>query len=244
MIEVSKAELYSVMSCDEFNRILNSDKVLDALEMELDDRGNELLQFAQITGNEVYISGVKIYPLTAALWTMLFIMGNAYACRSEVKEADIEQMLYMLHIGAVTRCGTPDEISSKAKYFFKNKKLKHEEVGADLYELIYSAFKPLELLPQSSSGGGNPKYDCDWMVRIASVAAQTANCTFTHAAQVMPLALACSLYVQHYRTETGEKCERRTSDEISKQMFERTIELGKEFYCAKKGIEAGSVKWL
>lgn len=245
MIEVTKKELYALMATEEFSKILDADPVLDEFEKELENSNDELLQFVQLTGNDIYIDNVKIKPLTAAMWTLLFLNGNRFVIHGEEPEIeDIEFFFYVLGGNAIGVGENFDKMKEKARKFGRKHIRDYFETGADLAEIAYSAFYPLTLLPSADGGSKFVKYDCDWLVRIATAAAKQSNQTVEYCMNEMPLALASALYVQHMRDLTGEAYQRRTSAEIGKLQMERCHELGRQFYCDKNGLKLEEVKWL
>lgn len=246
MIKVSKLELQTLMNSDEFSRVLDNDPVLNELEAELEHANDELLQFVQLTGNCIYIDGVRLRPLTPALWTMLYLMKcNFMTGVHEVGHDDIDLMLYALSHNILTAGGDFADIRKKAAEFGKRHIRDYDETGTDLAEVILNAFYPLTLLKaQGASGSKFEKYDCDWLVTLAAIAAKYSGRTIEYCMKEMPLALCWSLYVQHRREVTGEAYSRRTSVEIGKAQFERTFELGKIFYCEKNNLKMDDVVWL
>ena len=138
-------------------------------------------------------------------------------------------MLYLLHNGIHS---IDNDIIDKAHGFCASHGVDYRTAEADLKTLIYLSFRPLEMIPTSTSNqsGEKARYDADWLTHLASVVCPLTGKTSDAVIYDMSLT-ECYYYCIHKARETdvAGNIRRRNSDEVNELIYKRTMDLGKEY---------------
>lgn len=217
----------------EFQELISKDPVLDELDRERINREDEFFSVCEFLGSPLLVGGLPIQPITPAIWSFLWSIGNAYAFRGpKVIEWDTDIFLRLLNAGFRGITGTKDEILRESKGFCRANGADPEAAEADLFDLIQKAFRPLAMLPASMIRNPSepPAFDADWLLNISSIAAQRANMPIREAAFNLPLSTCFYLWIGKLReNDLNNSIRPRTSEELAKEYYLRVEELGKTF---------------
>ena len=217
----------------EFAALFADDPELNRLELLRYDESEELLLLSGAMHFEFQIGRVPVHPLTAATWSFLWMLGNAYARNTRVSETDKDVFLYLLsHDPRRLPCRI-HEIPGAASGFGKASGLAPGDLHQGIIRMIRTAFRPLGMLPLTETEGG--RYDTVWLAGIAALAARESNCTLEYCKFTMSLGEVCALYVDCYRRNTPDKCiGYHGNEEIDRKILQRTRELQQQFLNRKK----------
>lgn len=227
MSEIDK--ILPVMLDDEFAKILTNDPVLNELEKLKFNEKDQFLELMILLNNQVKICGVEVNAITPAIWSFLYAIKSPFVIRDKkIKNLDIDVLMYILHRG-INRIS--DNLFAVANGFCKSKNLNYFVVEKDLLDLIRLAFRAVEMFPAGQANGEQPAFNADWLTRIVSMACQVTNETATNIMLKMPLT-ACLYYVAQYarKNDIHNTIKRRNSAEIDAAIYERTFQLGKQYY--------------
>lgn len=222
-------DMIHAMMDDEFHKILENDPVLDALEKEKYNAKDEYFALMQILNPVYMISGIPCSYITPAIWAYMWSIGNAYTQSGgkEITENDTDMMMYVLHHGITS---IDDDYVLKSARFCELHGISYIEARLDILQMIYIAFRPLEMIPSSGSGD-NPMYDADWLTKVVSVACQMTNRASNDIMYNMSLTECYYYYIQYMRrNDYNNEYKRRNSAEIVKASWDRTMELGREYW--------------
>ena len=222
-------KMMRMMLEEDFQQILKDDPVLDELEKAKYDPQSSFFELMMILSKTFTVSGVVVSCITPAIWSYLYAIGSPYATGEECHEIDTDIMLYILHNGI--HCIDSD-IIDKAHGFCASHGVDHKTAEADLKTLIYLSFRPLEMIPTSTSSqsGGKARYDADWMTHLASVVCPLTGKTSDDVIYDMSLTECYYYCIQKAReTDVSGNIRRRNSSEVNALIYKRTMELGEEY---------------
>ena len=95
--------------------------------------------------------------------------------------------------------------------------------------MIKLAFRPLEMFPAIKAE--EVRFNVDWLTRIVSMVCQMTNKSSDDVMLNMSLTEAFSYVVQYCRKDDVKyQIKRRNSDEVNREMYLRTLELGIKYY--------------
>lgn len=211
----------------EFQKLLADDPVLKSLDESKIDYDVEGLLLWDALGGITDILGLKVSPITPAIWSNLWLLRHPLATGGKPSFLDVCVAIYMLtHSFAETAGG---DLAKRAEQYAKEKGLTPEiapDVWAELVEMVNRTESPLKMLPQTHSGG-EPVYDTDWLLSVCSVAAAEAGITLRDAALNFPLSAVYGLMVVRARkANPSARYERHTPEWISKATLARVNEIG------------------
>ena len=236
---ITPEKLKALNSDPEFRAAFESDPELNRLEKRKYDERAEFLLLAGILHYRFAIGEIPLGALTPAKWSFLYFAENAYTRHNaSAGTADMDLFLYILsHSLRALRCA-PHEIPAKASGYTAASGLSPEKVHEGILGIIRGAFLPLEMLPrQQEENDGEIRYDGEWLVRIASLAARESGCSIEYCKFKMSLGEACSLFVDHQRRNSAPdyamRIRRRSDAETSREILHRTRELQIEFLSRK-----------
>lgn len=214
------------MQDDAFAEIISNDPILQELEKEKFNHTDQFFQLMMMLSKVFTINGVTVSCITPAIWSWLYCTKNAYAIRETPSQIDTDIFLYILHNGIKN---LDDDYISAAAGFCEKNSIDYIEAQADLVNMIYLSFRPLEML----SGGGSqqPRFNADWLTQIVSVVAPLTGKKSDEIIFDMSLTQCFYYAVQMARKSDVEgRIKRRNSDEINAAIYQRTFELGTEYY--------------
>ena len=230
-------EVMRAMLDEGFQQILKDDPILDELEKAKYDAQSSFFELMMILSKTFTVSGVVVSCITPAIWAYLYAIGSPYATGEECHEIDTDIMLYLLHNGIHS---IDSDIIDKANGFCASHNIDYRTAEADLKTLIYLSFRPLEMVPVSTSNqsGEKARYDADWLTHLASVVCPLVGKTSDEVIYDMSLT-ECYYYCIHKARETdvAGNIRRRNSDEVNELIYRRTMELGEEYV---KRIDGGA----
>jgi hypothetical protein len=217
-------------SSAEFQALIASDSVLAELDASRIDYALEGLLLWDAIGGLTEICGMKVSPITPAIWSNLWLLRNPLATGKKPEFQDVCEAVYMLtHSVADTAA---EDFAERAKKYAEEVSLTPEiapDVWGELCGMVKTAFSPLKMLPQTQ-GNGEPVFDADWLLSVCSVVANEAGITLRDAALNFPLSSAFGLMVIRARkANPGATYSKHTPEWIEKRVMERVHELGEAF---------------
>lgn len=230
-------KMMRAMLDEEFQTVLKNDPVLDELEKAKYDAQSSFFELMMILSKTFTVSGVVVSCITPAIWAYLYAIGSPYATGEECHEIDTDIMLYLLHNGIHS---IDSDIIENANGFCSSHDIDPKTAEADLKTLIYLSFRPLEMIPVSSSNqsGEKARYDADWLTHLASVVCPLTGKTSDEVIYDMSLTECYYYLIQKAReTDVAGNIRRRNSDEVNELIYKRTMELGEEY---AKSVDGGA----
>ena len=219
-------EIMLAMQDDAFAEIISNDPILQELEKEKFNHTDQFFQLMMILSKVFKINGVTVSCITPAIWSWLYCTKNAYAIRETPSQIDTDIFLYILHNGIKN---IDDDYISAAAGFCEKNGIDYIEAQADLVNMIYLSFRPLEMLSGSSTD--QPRFNADWLTQIVSVVAPLTGKKSDEIIFDMSLTQCFYYAVQMARKSDVEgRIKRRNSDEINAAIYQRTFQLGTEYY--------------
>ena len=216
---------------DQFQVIIQNDEVLNDLEKQKNDKTDEFFQLMSIISKTFFIDGVACSVITPAIWSFLYCLGNAYAKQDrEIEKIDTDVFIYLLHNGIIK---ADENIITNASGFCASKKIDYEVAKEDLKNLIYIAFRPLEMLSDlpSSDEQQEIRFNADWLTKVVSVVAPLTNLTVNDIIYNLSLTQCFYYYIQQARkADVKHTIKRKNSDEINKMIYQRTMQLGQKYF--------------
>lgn len=222
-------KMMRAMLDEEFQQILKNDPILDELEKAKYDAQSSFFELMMILSKTFTVSGVVVSCITPAIWAYLYAIASPYATGEECHEIDTDIMLYLLHNGIHS---IDNDLIDKADGFCSSHGLDYRTAEADLKTLIYLSFRPLEMIPTTSSNqnGEKARYDADWLTHLASVVCPLTGKSSDEVIYDMSLTECYYYCIQKAReTDVAGNIRRRNSDEVNELIYRRTMELGKEY---------------
>ena len=225
-------QLIEVQADGRFDAVLDGDEILDALEAEKYNRFDEFAALTAVLGGRFSISGssVDFEPITPAVWSILWMIENAFATGEHPSELDADLLLYLLHTGLDE---LPDlaVLPDIASGFCRRNGIDPDDAVYSSKQMIAVAFRPAEMLSACRSAGEEVRFDADWLTGIASVVCRETNFDADHVIFKLPLASCFYYCVQAARRHDTKHCiRRRSSSELSKEIYQRTMTLAEKFY--------------
>lgn len=221
-------DVFLAMQDDDFQEILQSDEILRDLQSEKNSTKDQYFQLMGAISKRFIVCGLRIIPITPVMWCFLYCIGNAFVKReNKITEKDIDIFLYLLHNGMQS---ISDDLYTKAHEFCKRNNIDYSIATQEIIEQIKLAFRPVEMLPRSVSGE-QPRFNLDWLTQLCSMVCEMTNKTSDQIMFNMSLNQAYSYVIQYCRrNDLKKQIRRRNSDEINVAIYQRTLELGKEYY--------------
>jgi hypothetical protein len=211
----------------EFQKLIADDPVLKELDDSKIDFDLEGLLLWDALGGFTEICGMKVSPLTPAIYSNLWLMRHPLATGGKPRYHDVCTAVFMLTHSFAESAG--DDFGKRAEKYAAEISLTPEiapDVWRELVGMVERAEFPLKMLPQTHSGG-EPVYDADWLLSVCSVAAAEAGITLRDAALNLPLSVVYGLMVVRARKANPSASYRKHTPEwISKATLARVNELG------------------
>ncbi|MBO7146609.1 MAG: hypothetical protein J6W81_02550 [Lentisphaeria bacterium] len=232
-------EEYRLLAGKEFHDVLELDPELKLLEQQKIDKTLESRVLLEVTGTGHHrIGRIRVYPLTLAKWSFLWILENPFVCGGEIYKEDLDMMLYLLSLEELE--DVPEnlhELPGSASGYCDASGLDPEEILLEIKNMIRVAFHPLEMLPENQNDPDENSFpDAVWLTLIGGIAARESGMTLEYCLHRMSLSAVCSLYVNFRKRECTDSAQiyRRPSADVAKKIAERISFLGEEFLKSKK----------
>ena len=214
----------------EFQKLLADDPVLKELDESRIDYELEGLLLWDALGGITTICGMKVSPITPAIWSNLWLLRNPLATGGKPAFRDVCVAVFLLTHSFAESVG--DDLGERAERYAVEIALT-QEIAPDVWsELVGMANRtefPLKMLPQTHSTG-EPVFDADWLLSVCSVAAAEAGITLRDAALNFPLSAVYGLMVVRARKANPSASYRKHTPEwISSATLKRVQELGDEY---------------
>lgn len=236
-------ELHRFMISPEFQEAFRADPVMDALDAQLEDKGQELLQLQAILDPSSCRITIpeqnRFFPvqfLTPLMWAKLYSFGNRYCTNAEeAGEEDTDIFFYAIHKGVAEMGG---DLPEKARGFCALSGVHWTRMRQEIFALIYQAFFPLRYLPGALEGspGIAPRFNSRWLLTACSHASRLAGIPLHAVMGEMALSevIFLSVIFAAEKSEKGGLIE-PSDDDILKQQMARAYELGRVLFRAKYG---------
>lgn len=221
------------MMDDDFQKIIETDKILESLQAKKYNRSNEFFEYCFL-GGAISICGLQIKKFTPKKWCLLWILQNQFTIDSKkVEKKDIDEFLYVI----THEINSIQEVIHSVDFCEKNN-IDYLEAQAEILTLIQLTFKPLTMLSASSiiSMADEPFYGMTWLIHIGTVVSKMAGVPADEVINEYSLN-TCYYYLIEELKEKGVKIMVQTEEEINKAIFERTYELANEYYLKVYGKE-------
>lgn len=234
---LSGKQIAALAGSQEYQNILKDDPILRELENSKYSTPGELANLFDLFGTPCSILGKPIQFLSPAVWAFLSALESPYTRGKEPSEADTDLFFFLLCKGLKLENRQFTAIVEKSFGFCKNLGLDWNEVKKHLFGLINRTFAPLNMLPPSPVDEGNKtSFNSLWLAGIVSLTSRMTGLPVHSVMFDMPLS-SCFYYNLVYIRENSPKrtVRPRTTSEIDKQIFDRTMELGAQF-CKEHNI--------
>lgn len=227
----------------EFSAILAADpEILRLRDLQYDRQAEFFLLVELLRCGAQQIGRMPLFPMTLARWSLLALLENPFVAGGKfAAPADADLFLGILAEPDLRKLDCDlSALPGRASGLTGATGLSFEEVCAEIQTVTRNAFLPLAMLPPVEAAQGETRYDADWVVNIATVAARKANAALETVIHDMPLSVVCALYVAWRRQDCmdGDQVRRRPNEEIAGKIMDRTLRLGDEFLKRKQGRTA------
>lgn len=210
----------------EFNEALNTDKILDNLDLEETHRENDYDEFLMLTEGKFFVNGKKYHAMTVKNWVYLFILKSPLIQQTDKKPTSLDfDIMFNIVENGVEDINAIESLGS-----CKSAGLSDDEI-IDWYEKQMNlAFTPMLMFPHNIEEAGekivckDPVFDCDWLTsmitRVHSVTGMSPSEIIN-----LPLNTCCYYFVQFARVNGTKNIDRKSPEEISIAKLERTTEI-------------------
>lgn len=215
----------------EFQALVASDPDLAELDASRIDYDLEGLLLWDALGGYTEICGMKVSPITPAIWSNLWLLRHPLATGGQPRFSDVCVAVYMLTHSFAEAAAA--DLAARAAKYAETIYLTPEiapDVWGELVGMVERAEFPLKMLPQSQVSAGENVYDADWLLSICSVVASEAGITLRDAALNFPLSAAYGLMVIRARKANPNATYRKHTPEwIEKAVMRRIHDLSESF---------------
>ena len=221
----------------EFSEFISDDPELDRLDTEKYDPAMELRMISELSGSCFYGIGNAVFPpIFPLLLSWLWLLNSPFVTGAQPTEPDADIFFFLLKGKSFS--GTVSELAKASSGFCRRSGISFDTALREISELKQIAFHPLTFFPPSGSDSADSRnmYDADWLSHKVCIAAKES---LISAAELMysPLSAVLWYYIQWYRrTFPDQNVRRRTPEEISNAIMERTHTLAVEFLKMKGKI--------
>ena len=213
----------------EFQKILQTDPVLDELERSRFNMDDERAALLCMFGCKEYRLGKRtIYPLTPAVWSILWASGNRLCNDSTTVTAkDIDTFFYLLSFRKFKPiASTLDNLQLQSAGFCSDC---YDDAAKLSGRILCDAFYPLSQLPVSNSDSGTPVYGADWLAALVMIVHEATGATVNDV-YGMPMSAVTSFFVANARkSDTHHAIFKKTDTDVAKKIIERTEQLAEEY---------------
>ena len=223
------------MQDEEFQDILQNDKILDELEKEKFNPEDEYFELMMIFSGELQYNHLVLNTLTLGMWAYLYSIRSAFTLAEEPTNKDIDIVMYLLHNGYH---GVSDNIYEDSFCFCEKNNIEYENAKKFIYRIIFISFRAMEMLPSMYSTGEKCRYNLEWVTSILKMVCNAVNADRDYVLYRMSLT-ECFYHVINVLKENDTKnlIRRRNSDEINAEIYKRTMMLGEEYFKQKYGAK-------
>lgn len=219
------------MQDDDFQKILQEDKIIEQLEKEKFSTQDQYLQLMYVFSGEFEISEVRFKVLTLGMWCFLYSIKNAFTISEKATKTDIDIFMYLLHHGYQ---GVSDQLFAQAQDFCEKNNISYETALKNIHKVISISFRPMELIPSVYITGQQNHFNLQWLTSVISSVCRYCNCTREYVLYKMSMVQAFYYLIQQLKeNDTKNQIKRRNSAEIDAEIYKRTLQLGKKYYQEK-----------
>lgn len=215
----------------EFQQLIAKDSDLAELDASRIDYDLEGLLLWDVLGGITDICGLKVSPMTPAIWSNLWLLRHPLTTGAVPTFSDVCVAVYMLTHSYVESAS--DDLKERAAKYAVEKSLTPDVapgVWNELVEMQKRTEYPLKMLPQSQTTDSENVYDADWLLSICSVVSSEAGISIRDAALNFPLSAAYGLMVIRARKANPTATYRKHTPEwIEKAVMARIHYLSEQF---------------
>ena len=233
---LTDADLCELANDQEFQRIIETDAVLDKYDEETYDEKKEFFSLIWFLGlAPVAVGRLPLRPLTPAKWAFLWGIGNAYAReKKDAKPVDADVFLFILASDLRDLGCTVPEIPGKASGTAAAAGLSFQQAHQEIEYLIAVAFLPLQLLPRKKPQE-DPHYDTEWLADVVSVVSKESGENASFILHDMPMNSVCAYVVSAKKSvDIKHEVGRRAPEQINEDIMDRAYALGAEYLAQKR----------
>lgn len=241
------------LATPEFSRLLASDPELQRLNaLKYDSVADYALLLETFAPEcEYRIGQLSIRPLTAAKWSLLWLLGSPFVTGGNATEADCSTALYILNAERIDSIAKAlCEIPVRASGYAEQTTWSPAQIAGEIRHRCDIAFRPLALLPppENNSDCNAFRFDALWLNRVAGIAAKETNSSLFDAMHLLPLSMVCCCYVNYIqRTASGRiQLRHRPNVALAERISARIAFLEGRFLekreCRRNEREAGKEK--
>jgi hypothetical protein len=227
----------------EFQALFSTDAVLDELERERDNAGDELLELTTMLGGAFKLNSLIISPVTPATLSIFWLLRSPFLGLSKtVSDIDVDIAIYLMSGGKESFNGDISAIVKDSAGYCTANDIDILEARIAVYDAVRLAFRAYQMFPQSQNIGGekteksNPRFDADWLAKLISMVHSVTGELPAVIMWQMSMTAAAYYVVQYCRKNGMKNIERRPDSETVKMIWERTNELA-ENYLESIGID-------
>lgn len=211
---------------DVFQQRFATDPVLDQIDMMKENHQTAYQDILSVLGMKFILNGMKIPPLTAAVWSFLWVLKNPFVYTGEdPTPIDADVFLYTVFNG-VGDGDTVKLVEQAIGFCKKVLNIDFEAACEIILELSKFSFRPLKLLPQSTTATHEkPLFDADWLTSIVSKVHIVTGFSPAFILTELSLNAVCYYFAQYRRSQGDDKVYKRTDEEIILLQIDRCCEL-------------------
>ena len=217
-------------SSAEFQKLLAEDADIAELDASRIDYDLEGLLLWDVLGGFTEICGMKVSPITPAIWSNLWLLKHPLATGEKPEFSDVCVAVYMLTHSFVESASS--DLKERAAKYAGEISLTPDiapDVWNELCGMVETAFSPLKMLPQTQASGESV-FDADWLLSVCSVVSNEAGITLRDAALNFPLSGAFGLMVIRARkANPNATYGKHTPEWIEKAVMARVNDLSEAF---------------
>lgn len=226
-----RLEVLLAMQDDDFRHILAADKIIEQLEKQKFNPQIEYWELMQVLSGKSALNNIVFKPLTLALWSFLYSIKNPFVVGGEIKNKDVDLVLYLLHYGFN---GLSQKIFTDSKDFCVNNDLDYLQAKVYIFEMINLSFRPFQLLPTTKVDSEKSKFNLEWLTSIVSIVYKQSGCDRFYILYQMSMIQAFYYVICCLKqNDIKNQIKRRNSAQIDAEIYKRTYELGQIYYKAK-----------
>ena len=225
----NELEIMLAMQDDDFQKILKNDDELNRLDKLKNSDEKEYLELMAVISKKYFICGIHVMAITPIIWSYLYCIGNKIVRNEKPEKIDIDVFVYLLANGINA---VDQNLFENAKDFFLNKNVDYISILLEIKEMIELAFRANEMLESMNKNEQPTRFNLDWLTSIVSIVSNETNKDSDYIMFNMSLTECMYYVIQYCRKNSPDenKYKRKNSIEINALMFQRTLELGKEYY--------------
>lgn len=226
-----RLEVLLCMQDDQFRQILENDPLIENLEKQKFNPQCEYWQLMQILSGKSSLQDSIFHPLTLSIWSFLYSIKNSYVVGGTITKKDTDVFLYILHhqLSNIT-----DDLFEDSKDFCVKNNIEYMDAKLYILEMIELSFRPLQMLPKTSSEDEKARFNIQWLTSMASIVYKQIGADRFFIYHKMSLIQVFSHVVNHLKqNDVKNQIKRRNSAEIDAEIYKRTYYLGELYYQSK-----------